>query len=74
MGVCEMPRWQVQQELPQWQQILAWLSASRRTAANGASTAKLVSIERPGSEAQRPPVAPLGGLTTTADRELDASA
>jgi chromosome partitioning protein len=67
IGVCEMPRWQVQQELPQWQQILAWLAASRRTAAKSASTAKLVSIERP-------QVAPLAGLTRTADRELDASA
>jgi chromosome partitioning protein len=74
MGVCEMPRWQVQQELPQWQQILAWLAASRRTAAKGASTAKLVSIERPQLETERPQVAPLAGLTTTADRELDASA
>jgi chromosome partitioning protein len=74
-GVCEMPRWQVQQELPQWQQILSWLSAPRRAkAANGASTAKLVSIERPGLEPERSAVAPLAGLATTADRELDASA
>ena len=27
IGVCEMPRWQVQQDLPQWQQILSWLAA-----------------------------------------------
>jgi chromosome partitioning protein len=74
MGVCEMPRWQVQQELPQWQQILAWLAASRRSTAKGASTAKLVSIERPHLEPERLQVAPLAGLTTTADRELDASA
>jgi chromosome partitioning protein len=74
IGVGEMPRWQVQQELPQWQQILSWLSAQRRTAANGASTARLSAIERPGSEPERLPVAPLAGLTTTADRELDASA
>jgi chromosome partitioning protein len=74
MGVCEMPRWQVQQELPQWQQILAWLSAPRRTAAKNGSTAKLVAIERPHSEAERSQVAPLACLTTTADRELDASA
>jgi chromosome partitioning protein len=75
IGVCEMPRWQVQQELPQWQQILAWLSASRRTTAgNGASTAKLASMERGSSEVERPLVAPLAGLTTTADRGLDASA
>jgi chromosome partitioning protein len=75
MGVCEMPRWQVQQELPQWQQILSWLSAARRTTAtNGASKVKLVSIERVSSEVERPHAAPLAGLTMTADRELDASA
>ena len=75
MGVCEMPRWQVQQDLPQWQQILSWLSAQRRaTAAHGAAAGKLVAIERPSSEPERSPVAPLAGLPTTADRELDASA
>jgi chromosome partitioning protein len=75
MGVCEMPRWQVQQDLPQWQQILSWLSAQRRaTAANGAATGKLAAIERPNSEPERSPLAPLAGLPTTADRELDASA
>ncbi|HUQ50836.1 MAG TPA: ParA family protein [Gammaproteobacteria bacterium] len=72
IGVCEMPRWQVQQELPQWQQILSWLSAPRRSSAvNGTSAARLVSIERPVAEHER---APLAGLATTADRELDASA
>jgi chromosome partitioning protein len=79
IGVCEMPRWQVQQELPQWQQILSWLSAPRRTkAANGLSangvSANLVSIDRPSPEPERAAVAPLAGLATTADRELDASA
>jgi hypothetical protein len=74
MGVFEMPRWQVQQELPQWQQILSWLSAARRTTATSASKAKLVSIERVSSELERSHAAPLAGLTMTADRELDASA
>jgi chromosome partitioning protein len=74
IGVCEMPRWQVQQELPQWQQILTWLSGQRRTAAKGASTTNLTAIERPGTELARSAIAPLAGLATTADRELDASA
>jgi chromosome partitioning protein len=72
MGVCEMPRWQVQQELAQWQQVISWLAAPRRAAANGGS--KLRSIDRPSSEPERPQVAPLAGLATTADRELDALA
>ena len=74
MGVCEMPRWQVQQELPQWQQILSWLSAPRRTKGVNESSPKLVSIDRPSLEPERSAVAPLAGLPTTADRELDASA
>jgi chromosome partitioning protein len=74
LGVCEMPRWQVQQDLPHWQQILAWLVGRQRTAAAVEATpAKVVVIDRsgPGSE---PAVAPLAGLTPAADRELDASA
>lgn len=75
MGVCEMPRWQVQQDLPQWQEILSWLSAQRRaTASQAAANGKLVAIDRLGSEPEHSPVAPLAGLPTTADRELDASA
>ncbi len=66
-----MPRWQVQQELPQWQQILSWLSAPRRTTATKITAANLVAIERPSVEHERPPLA---GLATTADRELDVSA
>jgi chromosome partitioning protein len=75
MGVCEMPRWQVQQELPQWQQILSWLAAPRRTKVANGAPAKLVSIDGRSSEPERSAaVAPLAGLATTADRELDASA
>jgi chromosome partitioning protein len=74
VGVCEMPRWQVQQELPQWQQILAWLAAKRRVAAPGAASRKLRSIDGSQGEPERPKVAPLAGLPTAADRELDASA
>ena len=31
LGVLEMPRWQVQQDWPQWQQVLSWLDGRRRT-------------------------------------------
>lgn len=75
VGVCEMPRWQVQQDLPQWQAILAWLAAKRRVAAQGAEPiVRVTSIEQPSSEPNRTQVAPLAGLTSTADRELDVSA
>jgi chromosome partitioning protein len=30
LGVFEMPRWQVQQDLPQWHDVLAWLAGRRR--------------------------------------------
>jgi chromosome partitioning protein len=75
VGVSEMPRWQVQQDLPQWQAILTWLAAKRRTVVHAAEPAvKVVSIERPITEANRPQSAPLAVLTTTAERELDVSA
>jgi chromosome partitioning protein len=77
MGVCEMPRWQVQQDLPQWQQILSWLAGRQRTAApatNAASATALVAIDPPSPEPDPPPVAPLAGLSATPGRELDASA
>jgi chromosome partitioning protein len=75
IGVCEMPRWQVQQELPQWQQILSWLAAPRRaTAVNGAASMRLVAVDESSPESERLHVAALAGLATTADRELDASA
>jgi chromosome partitioning protein len=77
LGVCEMPRWQVQQDLPQWQQILSWLAGRQRTAAaatNVASAANVVAIDRPMPEPEPPPAPPLAGLTATPGRELDASA
>ena len=75
VGVCEMPRWQVQQDLAQWQQILAWLAAKRRTGTTTvAAPTEVVAIDRSSSELERHPIAPLAGLTAPADRELDASA
>lgn len=75
VGVCEMPRWQVQHDLPQWQSILSWLAVKRRAVAPAADpSAKLVSLERPSVEPIRSQVAPLAGLTPTNDRELDVTA
>jgi chromosome partitioning protein len=31
VGVCEMPRWQVQADLDHWQQLTTWLADRRRT-------------------------------------------
>jgi chromosome partitioning protein len=68
VGVCEMPRWQVQQDLPQWQLILDWLEARRRTTTiGGEEPARLI--------AKRPEIAPLTELAAAPPgRELDASA
>jgi chromosome partitioning protein len=75
LGVVEMPRWQVQQDLPQWQQILSWLAGRQRPAATNATSATaVVAIDRPSPEPEPPPVAPLAGLTSPPGRELDASA
>lgn len=67
LGLYEMPRWQVQQDLPQWQQILGWL-AERRTGqpAPAPTSATRVAIE-PSSSEERPPVAPVAGLIAALD-------
>jgi chromosome partitioning protein len=41
LGVYEMPQWQVQQDLPQWQQVLSWL-AERRPAQSAPARANPV--------------------------------
>jgi hypothetical protein len=69
-----MPRWQVQQDLPQWQDLLTWLGARRRPAAGKAVATNLVSIERSLAEFERPQIAPLASLASPAELELDASA
>jgi hypothetical protein len=70
-----MPRWQVQHDLPQWQQLLAWLAARRRpTAASASAKPDLNAAERPGRQAEPAKVTPLATLTSPPDRELDVSA
>jgi chromosome partitioning protein len=75
VGVCEMPRWQVQQDLPQWQSILSWLAVKRRVVAPTAEpSVKWAPLEHQVTEATRTPVAPLAGLTPANDLELDVTA
>jgi chromosome partitioning protein len=45
LGVYEMPSWQVQQDVPHWEQILAWLDGRRRGTEPRAASP--VSIEQP---------------------------
>jgi chromosome partitioning protein len=41
LGVYEMPRWQVQQDLPQWVDVLAWLASRRRNQPSAAPVRSL---------------------------------
>jgi chromosome partitioning protein len=70
LGVCEMPRWQVQQDLPHWREMLSWLAArtGQQLAAAGAPR-HLVSIERPSAEPEHSRRAPLAGLGGAAARD-----
>ena len=75
VGVCEMPRWQVQQDLAAVatdtgvasSEAPHWHYDRSRTDGSGCDR----SIELGG---RADPIAPLAGLTAPADRELDASA
>lgn len=45
LGVYEMPRWQVQQDWPHWQQVLSWLETRRR---NQPAAKNVVALEPSG--------------------------
>jgi chromosome partitioning protein len=62
VGVLEMPRWQVQQDLEHWQQITAWLSGKRRGQSLGAGTTNIASIERSGPSSPPINTAAFGGV------------
>jgi len=62
VGVLEMPRWQVQQDLDHWRQITAWLDGDRRTQNNSASSSNVASIERPGPSSAPVSTATFGGV------------
>ena len=67
LGIYEMPRWQVQQDWPQWEQVLAWLAERRSGQPVPAPVpANLVAIE-PRSAEERPPVAPAAGWVAAGD-------
>ena len=70
-GVCEMPRWQVQQDLPQWSEVLSWLAEPRRKqGAKAAPELSVVSIERPSSlEPECSPLASVGALVGAGGRD-----
>lgn len=53
LGVYEMPRWQVQQDLPQWEQILTWLEGRRRSKS---AAENVVELERRDAQPERPSV------------------
>ena len=69
LGVYEMPRWQVQQDLPQWQEMLAWLEARPRRQLAAAAPTNLVPIERPSPEPERSPRGSVAGLVSAAARD-----
>ncbi len=46
VGVCEMPRWQVQQDLDHWQPLLAWLAERHRGRQPLAAVGGVGAIER----------------------------
>jgi chromosome partitioning protein len=56
MGVCEMPDRQVQQDLPQWRELLAWLAERRRPATAAVGNGSLVAAGPPELPAAQPAV------------------
>jgi chromosome partitioning protein len=69
LGVYEMPRWQVQQDLPQWREMLAWLDARPGSQPSVAAPTNLVPIERPSPEPERSPRGSVAGLVSAAARD-----
>jgi chromosome partitioning protein len=58
LGIYEMPHWQVQQDLPQWQQILEWLAERRSGQLAPAPVQAAFAAIEPRSQEERPAVAP----------------
>jgi chromosome partitioning protein len=71
LGLLEMPRWQVQQDVPHWLEVLSWLSARPRSQPAAApSPANVVAIGAGGSEPARSPLASVGGSVGAAAGDL----
>jgi chromosome partitioning protein len=70
LGVAEMPRWQVQQDVPAWLEVLSWLAERRgRPGAKTAEATNLVSLERPSPEPKRSPVTSVAGFVGAGGRD-----
>jgi chromosome partitioning protein len=69
LGVYEMPRWQVQQDLKHWQEMLSWLAARPRAQATAPAPTNLVSLERPSPQSERSPVVSLASFAEAAARD-----
>jgi chromosome partitioning protein len=69
LGVCEMPRWQAEQDAEHWRELLKWLASRHREAKNVARTAKVVAIERSGLTSELAQVASASSLGAVASRE-----
>ena len=59
LGIYEMPRWQVQQDVEHWKKVLTWLAARPHKEPVAAPPTNLVSTARPSPEPERSPVASL---------------
>lgn len=61
LGVYEMPRWQVEQDLTHWREMLSWLQERPRSQPAAASPTNLVSLERQSPQPERSPLGHVGG-------------
>ena len=71
LGVYEMPEWQVQQDLPQWQEVLSWLAERRPGQSSEAKS--LAAIEPRDSEPERLAAASAGREAAPAPAALPPS-
>ncbi len=74
MGVCEMADRQVQQDLPQWLELLSWLAERRRPAVAAAANRSLTTGGVPERPAGLPELEPAAELASPSDGELEVPA
>ena len=74
LGICEMSPRLAQQDLPQWDGIVAWLATRKRVEATAsAKPVSVLTIEGTRLEVERREIEPSAGLTSATGQELDAS-
>lgn len=66
LGVCEMPRWQVQQDLDHWRPLLAWLADRSRPPQTAVGAAKAIERREPAAGVD----AAFGAVALSARSEL----